>query len=156
MDYEKYLEEIKSYIKKSSKKQRVLAVFVLITILAAVVFAINPEKKLLERRNSQRRSDVANILNSVYQYSIDHSGELPESITTQPTVICKSNALSCDGLVDISEITDDEKYLLSKVPVDPKEKNANSSGYQIHKLTNGRISVSAPLAENNAVISLSK
>ncbi|KKQ38971.1 MAG: hypothetical protein US57_C0026G0007 [Candidatus Moranbacteria bacterium GW2011_GWC2_37_73] len=145
MDYEKYLEEIKSYIKKSSKKQRVLAVFVLITILAAVVFAINPEKKLLERRNSQRRSDVANILNSVYQYSIDHSGELPESITTQPTVICKSNALSCDG-----------KYLLSKVPVDPKEKNANSSGYQIHKLTNGRISVSAPLAENNAVISLSK
>ncbi|MDD5463852.1 MAG: hypothetical protein PHP62_01785 [Candidatus Moranbacteria bacterium] len=156
MDYEKYLEEIKNYIKKSTKKQRALFLAGLVIVLGVVIVAINPAKKMLEMRNSQRRSDVVNILNSVYQYSIDHSGELPESITTQPTVICKSNALSCDGLVDISEITDDEKYLLSKVPVDPKEKDANSSGYQILKHSNGRISVSAPLAENNAVINLSK
>ncbi|HCO99435.1 MAG TPA: hypothetical protein DIT56_02400 [Candidatus Moranbacteria bacterium] len=156
MDYEKYLEEIKNYIKKSTKKQRALFLVGLVIVLGVVIVAINPAKKMLEMRNSQRRSDVVNILNSVYQYSIDHSGELPESITTQPTVICKSNALSCDGLVDISEITDDEKYLLSKVPVDPKEKDVNSSGYQILKHSNGRISVSAPLAENNAVINLSK
>ncbi|HBI33831.1 MAG TPA: hypothetical protein DEA43_04285 [Candidatus Moranbacteria bacterium] len=156
MDYEKYLEEIKGYIKKSTKKQRVWFVVGLLVVLGVVIVAINPAKKMLEMRNSQRRSDVVNILNSVYQYSIDHPDALPESITAQPTMICKSTALSCDGLVDISKITGDKKYLLSKVPVDPKEKNVNSSGYQISKLANGRISVSAPLAENNAVINLSK
>ncbi|KKQ51260.1 MAG: hypothetical protein US70_C0020G0010 [Parcubacteria group bacterium GW2011_GWD2_38_11] len=156
MDYEKYLEEINIYIKKSTKKQRIFVVFVLLVVLLVVIIAINPAKKMLEIRNSQRRSDVVNILNSVYQYSIEHNGALPESITSEPTMICKSGALSCDGLVDISEIANNKRYLLLKVPVDPKEKNVNSSGYQISKLANGRISVSAPLAENNAVISLSK
>jgi hypothetical protein len=156
MNYEEYFEKTKSIIHKSSLWQRMLAALVLLSILIVAIILINPAKKLLEMRNSQRRSDVVNILNSVYEYSLDNNGNLPSSITAQPTMICRSKATSCDGLVDISEIIRNKKYLLSAVPVDPAEKNANSSGYQISKLSNGRISVAAPLAENNAAISLSK
>lgn len=156
MNYEEYLEKFKSFAKKSTLKQRFGASFVLVVILVGGIVYINPAKKLLEMRNSQRRSDVVNILNSVYQYSIEHNGELPAAITLEPTMICKSNASSCDGLVDISNVIKDGRYVISKVPVDPREKSANSSGYQIFRLASGRISVAAPLAENNAVISLSK
>jgi len=111
---------------------------------------------LLEMRNSQRRSDVVNILNAVYQYSADHGGDLPFQLAGSPAMICRSKAQSCEGLVDISQILASEKKVLSSVPVDPKEKDPNSSGYQISRLANGRINVTAPLAENNAAISLSK
>lgn len=156
MNYEQYLKRVGDIIKNSKPWQKISAGLAVVIILVMVVIVINPAKKLLEMRNSQRRTDVVNILNSVYQYSLDHGGALPASITSEPTMICKSKASSCEGLVDISGITGDKKYLLSAVPTDPKEKNTNSSGYQISRLANGRISVAAPLAENKAVISLSK
>lgn len=156
MEYEKYLEKIKSFIEKSTLWQRAIFIFLIVVILVVVIILINPAKKLLEMRNSQRRTDVANILNSVYQYALDNEGNLPSSITFKPTMICRTGAQSCDGMVDVSQIVSNKKYLLLSVPVDPTEKNTNSSGYQISKLSNGRISVSAPLAENKAVISRSK
>jgi len=156
MDYEEFLKKIKVFAKETTLGQRAIFAFFILIIIAGSVYLYNPQKKLLERRNAQRRSDVVNILNSVYQYSLDHSGELPFSITSEPKKICKTRAQSCDGLVDISDVINNKKYLLSAVPIDPKEKDANSSGYEISKLSSGRISVSAPLAENGAVISLSK
>lgn len=155
MEYQKYLELFKKKISDLSRAQWAGVIFVAIIALGAAVYFIDPQKKLLERRNSQRRSDVVNILNAVYKYSVDNE-TLPDSITTTPTMICKSGAQSCDGLVDISEIIKKEEKLLSEVPVDPKSNDPNNSGYQIFKSPNGRINVSAPLAENNAVISLSK
>ena len=156
MDYKKYLEKVKNFVKKSTLGQRFLAGFFLCIVLAVVVYFINPSKKLVEMRNSQRRSDVVNILNSIYQYSLDRGGQLPFEISSKPVMICKTKASSCEGLVDISEITGNKKYLLSSMPVDPRESSVNASGYEISRLASGRISVSAPLAENNAVISLSK
>ena len=156
MEYQELVEKGKKIMKNLTIVQKIVIALAIVIILAVAVYFINPPKKFLEMRNSQRRSDVVNILNSVYQYSIDHNGQLPSIISSTPTMICKTKAPSCDGLVDISEITSNKKYLLSQVPVDSKEKDVNSSGYQIVKLGSGRISVSAPLAENGAVISLSK
>lgn len=156
MDYEKYLEKVKIFSKNMTLFQKIIGIFVMLLIVSVVVLLLNPQKKLAERRNAQRRSDVANVLNSVYQYAVDNNGQLPGNITAKPNMICRDNSKSCDGLVDISEIIKDKRYLLSAVPIDPKEKDANISGYQIAKLTNGRISVIAPLAENKAVVSLSK
>lgn len=156
MEYEKYLEKSKSLIVESTTRQRIFAGLILLILLGIVIFLLNPSKKLLERRNSQRRNDVVNILNAVYQYGVDNEGKLPESITNIPNMICQGKASSCEGLVDLSEVVDAEKKLLSEIPIDPREKSLSSSGYQISKLSNGRINVIAPLAENNAVISLSK
>ena len=156
MEYQEYIEKAKVIVKNLTILQKIGIALVVILILAVAVYFINPSKKLLERRNSQRRSDVVNILNAVYLYSVDNGGQLPSIISSTPTAVCKSNAASCDGLVDISAVTSNKKYLLSEVPVDPRESDVNNSGYKIVKLPSGRISVSAPLAENNAVISLSK
>lgn len=156
MEYEKYLEKSKNFIVKTTLWQRVFAGLFLLVILGGYVAYMNPAKKLLEMRNSQRRSDAVNILNAVYQFSTESNVEFPPSIKETPKSICRSDATSCEGLVDLSEVVKVEKRLLSEIPVDPREKDKNSSGYQISRLANGRISVSAPLAENGVIINFSK
>lgn len=137
----------------------VLLVVAVIAILAAIVIiAINPGKQLGDARNTQRQADVTTILNGVYQYSLDNSGSLPSGITTTATEICATGAASCTGLVDISAISSNEKYLTS-VPKDPQCSTTcatNGTGYKILKTSNGRITVSAPAAEQGKTISVTR
>jgi len=134
----------------------ILLVVAAIAILAGVVIlAINPTKQLGDTRNAQRRSDVNTILNAVYQYAIDNSGTLPAAITTSSTEVCKTGAVSCSGLIDLSVLTASEKYLTS-VPTDPTGVSTNGSGYNIIKSANGRVTVSAPSAEQSATISVTR
>lgn len=156
MQYEGYLKNFKEFVKKTTFLQRLGGGILLFLVIGIGVYFYNPQEKLLEMRNSQRRSDVVNILNAVYQFGVDNDNALSTLIPAEPGMICRSGATSCDGLVNISQIIAVEKRLLSKMPVDPKEKNSNSSGYQISHLANGRISVSAPLAENGVIINQSK
>jgi len=134
----------------------ILLVVAAIAILAGIVIvAINPAKQLGDTRNSQRRADVNTILNAVYQYSIDNNGTLPSSITTTATEICKTGG-TCTGLVDLSVLTNSEKYLIS-MPKDPNGTcNTNGVCYEIYKTANGRITVTAPDAEQGATISVSR
>ena len=105
-------------------------------------------------RNSQRQADISVIINAVYQYSIDNNGDYPPAITTKPTAICKTNA-KCDSLVDLSVLTKNEKYLVA-LPIDPKATGQYSTGYEISKDKNGRVTVSAPLAEAGKKITLTR
>ncbi len=135
----------------------ILLVVAAIAILAGIVIlAINPSKQLGDTRNAQRHADVATILNAVYQYDIDNAGTLPASITTVPTEICKTGATICTGLIDLSALTLNEKYLTA-IPHDPNGAcNTNGVCYQISKSVNGRISVNAPSAEQGATISVTR
>jgi hypothetical protein len=128
---------------------------VAVIVIGALIFAINPKKRFTKMRNDDRRTNAQNILNAVYQYAADNNNILPSSITETPKMICKPKAVSCDGLADLSEIVAQKKYI-SAIPVDPLEKDQNSSGYEIYKSANGRINIVALKAENNATISLSK
>ncbi|MCX6793144.1 MAG: prepilin-type N-terminal cleavage/methylation domain-containing protein [Candidatus Falkowbacteria bacterium] len=144
---------------KSSKKGftliEILLVVAAIAILAGIViFAINPTKQLGETRNAQRRADVNTILNAVYQYAIDNNGTVPASITTTQTGICKTGG-TCTGLIDLSVLTASEKYLTS-MPFDPSTSTVNSTGYEIKKTANNRITVVAPGAEQSATISATR
>ena len=134
----------------------ILLVVALIAILAGIVIlAINPNKQLGETRNAERRADVNTILNAVYQYTIDNNGTLPTSIDTIATEICKTGG-TCTGLIDLSVLTNDEKYITS-MPVDPSGTcDANGVCYKILKTSNGRITVSAPDAEQTATISVTR
>jgi prepilin-type N-terminal cleavage/methylation domain-containing protein len=133
----------------------ILLVVAAIAILAGIVIiAINPGKQLGETKNAQRRTDVNTILNAVYQYSIDNSGTLPTAITTTQTEICKTGG-TCAGLIDLSVLTDDEKYLVS-MPLDPTGASTNGAGYEIYKSANGRVTVVAPDAEQGATISVTR
>lgn len=132
----------------------ILLVVALIGILAGIVIlAVNPAKQLAEAHNAQRRADVNTILNAVYQYAIDHNGVMPGTITGDYQEICGTPTQDCSGLLDLSALTDAEKYLTS-IPRDPNTEgcNANSSCYQIKRSANDRISVYAPRAENGAAV----
>ncbi|MCX6795327.1 MAG: prepilin-type N-terminal cleavage/methylation domain-containing protein [Candidatus Falkowbacteria bacterium] len=132
----------------------ILLVVAAIAILAGIVIlAINPNKQLGETRNAQRRADVTTILNAVYQYSIDN-GTLPAAITASSTDVCKTG-VSCGSLIDLSVLTASEKYLTA-LPSDPKSSTASSTGYQILKTANNRVTVTANNAEQSATISVTR
>lgn len=133
----------------------ILLVVAAIAILSGIVIlAINPSKQLGDARNAQRRADINTILNAVYQYSIDNNGSLPASITNDLTAICSTGS-NCDGYIDLSVLTDYQKYILA-VPTDPTAANGADSGYMIEKTDFGRVVVSAPSAENGATISVTR
>ncbi len=136
----------------------ILLVVAAIAILAGIVIiAINPGKQLADTRNAQRRVNVNTILNAVYQYEIDNKGALPAGIPVAPTgalEICKTGGV-CTGLVDLSSLTLNETYLTA-IPTDPTGVNTNGTGYKIQQSANGRITVNAPSAEQNANISVTR
>ncbi len=137
----------------------VLLVVAIIAILAGIVIiAINPGKNLGDTRNSQRSADVNTILNATYQYSLDNNGTLPAGITTTATEICATGAASCTGLVDLTALTTNGKYVVS-IPKDPQCSTVcatNGTGYKIAKDANGRLIVNAPSAEQSKTISVTK
>lgn len=134
----------------------ILLVVAAIGILAGIVIlAINPNKQLGETRNAQRQNDVTTILNAVYQYALDNDGSLPTSIDTSAGEICKTDAASCTGLIDLSVLTDAEEYLTS-MPTDPTGSSTNGAGYEILRTANERVTVSAPDAEQGATISVTR
>lgn len=147
--------------KKGFTLLEVLLVVAIIAVLAGIVIiAINPGKNLGDTRNSQRQADVTTILNGVYQYSLDNNGSLPTGITTTSTEICATGASSCTGLVDLSTVTANGKYLVS-IPKDPQCGTGtvcatNGTGYKVSKDANGRITVTAPSAEQSKTISVTR
>jgi type IV pilus assembly protein PilA len=143
--------------KKGFTLLEVLLVVAIIGILAGIVIlAINPGKQLADSRNTQRKADVTTILNGVYQYAIDTNGTIPSTITLTPTGICKTNPSgNCSGLIDLSTLTTNEKYLVA-IPTDPTGASGDNVGYNISKSSNGRVTVSAPHAENSVTISVTR
>jgi len=135
----------------------ILLVVAAIAILAGIVIlAINPQKQLADTRNSERSVDVNTILNGVYQYAIDNDGILPTTIDATATEICKTDETTCAGLVDLSVLTDNGTYLTA-IPIDPQGGiDPAGVGYTIMENANGRITVSAPNAENTAIITATR
>lgn len=130
-----------------------LLVIGIIAILASIVIvAINPTKQLGDARDAQRRSDVNTILNAVYQYAIDNNGSLPAGIsTTSASEICVTDTTDCNE-VNLDVLTG--SYLV-RLPVDPQA-TGTGTDYFIVQDSNGRITVSAPSAEQSASISVTR
>jgi prepilin-type N-terminal cleavage/methylation domain-containing protein len=133
----------------------VLLVVGIVAILAGIVIlAINPSKNLADTRNAQRRVDVNTILNASYQYAIDNNGSVPATITTTATDVCNTGGV-CTGIIDLGVLALNGKYIVA-LPKDPTAATANSTGYQVIKDVNNRITVNAPGAEQGAVISVTR
>lgn len=139
--------------KKGFTLIEVLLVIAILAILASIVIvAINPAKQFASARDAQRQSDVYSILNALHQYALDNEGSFPGDLTTDELEICKTDSLSCAELYDLSELTDDQLYLVS-MPQDPQcgatlaNCSENGTGYFVGLTENGRVIVSAYGAE---------
>lgn len=142
----------------------ILLVVAAIAILAGIVIlAINPSKQLGETRNVQRRADVNTIMNAIYQYSIDNSGNLPSGIdsTATSSQVFGTNTSSCDtGCTATTTVaaclslasTLVPTYLVG-IPYDPAG-STSFSDYYVNKFSSGRIEVGACDPEQSATISI--
>lgn len=149
--------------KKKGRRQKgftlveVLLVIGILSILASIVIiAINPAKQLADARDAQRLSDIYTIMNALHQYAADNEGMFPENASTTERDICRTDAVSCAGLIDLSVLTDNEAYLVTMpeeplCAVDEELCDANSVGYTILKTANGRMTVRAGHAENTTI-----
>ena len=143
----------------------ILLVVAALGILAGIVIlAINPGKQLADTRNAARKIDVNTIINGIYQYSLDNNGNLPSGLavatclTVAASEICRSSITptsSCVDFVDLSQITVNEKYLVS-IPLDPSASSPTGTGYRAVKTANGRVEVCAPNAEQGATITVKR
>lgn len=144
---------IRSFNKKGFTIIEMLVVIAIIGLLAAVII-VSVTAVRAKGRNAQRSSDVSSILTAVYQYALDNNNQLPATITTTATDICRTGA-SCTGLIDLSVLTTSQKYVVS-MPTDPLSTSTADTGYQISKNANNRVTVSAASAEAGATISATR
>ena len=137
----------------------VVALLAIVTMIA--MKALNPVKQLGDTRNAQRRSDIITISEALYQYTVDNGGTVPTDIpqsddcfSSDSYEICRTGSSDCTGLVDLSYLTDQQKYLV-EIPYDPDKDivTGNKTGYHVVRNMYGRIQVCAPYAEQEAVLS---
>jgi len=132
----------------------VLVVVALVAILAAITFiAINPAKNFADARNTQRSSDVAEILSAVTQYISEQGHTIGDfaNVTTCPTTKAIGTTA---GNVNLTTLLVDS-YIVG-IPTDPSVGTAGDTGYTICKTVTSRVTVTAPNAENGKTISVKR
>ena len=134
---------------------------ILAVLLTITLIAINPARQFSQSNNTKRRSDILTILNAIGQYAADHKGALPNGITV---------GTATAGAEISSSATDLCTYLISDyvsaLPVDPLTNNgapvatcsgSYDTGYRVVRSSfNNRITVDAPNAELNEVITVTR
>lgn len=139
--------------KKAFTLLEVLLVIALISILFVIsVVMINPYQQVGDINNAQRRADVLSIYTAVNQYRDANSGNLPTGITDELKSICKPGCSVSSDKIDISEAI--EPYIaFGNIPIDPQQsENSDVTGYTIYVTSQGRVVVSATLAQNGDII----
>jgi type IV pilus assembly protein PilA len=124
-----------------------LVVIGIIAILAAIVIiAVNPARQYAQSRDATRTSDTQAILDAVHQYSADNNGNLPNDDSGSPIATCptQTEANSLAGSL--------APTYLSSVPADPQD----NSSYNVCQDASGRVTVSAPNAEIESVIEVTR
>ncbi|MBI5414925.1 type II secretion system protein [Candidatus Peregrinibacteria bacterium] len=124
-------------------------------LIGIVVFIINPGKQVSESRNSERQEEINDIILAVYKYALEHEGRFPENISSELREICDISGEECRNLVDLGVLFSEKKYL-EKIPVDPKGFFEHGVGYKIRITDDGKITVTAPLAENGETIEITR
>ncbi len=112
-----------------------MVVIGIIAILAAVVLvAVNPLRQFANARDTQRRNDVYQVVNAIYQYTVENDGNAPTDITTTPGQLGTAGVDLSDELVPT---------YIPAIPMDPVDGTEANTGYTIFRDANGRIVASA-------------
>ncbi len=151
MNFNFNLEEIKNRLK--TKQAIAIIAFIAVVVIVAGIFWLNPAKKLMNNRNAQRRVDIVTILSAFHLYNGENPS-LMEKLSENPIEICKSQAQNCDGLIDLSVLTDDKNF--KKLPEDPRNESERGIGYKISKNANNRVTITAMYPEGGVTISTTR
>lgn len=145
-------------IRKGFTLIELLVVIGIIGILAAVVLvAVNPGRQFAQARDTQRRSDLLQITNAIYQFAAEHEGNLPgtddtvaiSNFPTTPT--CIGTGGSCFDLGAAGEVDGNSDGIteptvptyIAALPEDPSVGITADTGYTIYVDTDGRVVASA-------------
>jgi prepilin-type N-terminal cleavage/methylation domain-containing protein len=128
-----------------------LTVISIIGILTTVmVVAVNPARQFARARDTQRETDLIAILSSVYQYTSEHSGGLPDTdgnpaTSNFPTTLtCIGTTSPCFNLGGAGETGDlIVPVYMSSMRKDPLTGTDANTGYFIYKDVNDRLVASA-------------
>lgn len=139
----------------------ILIVIGIMAILAtAIILAINPPRQFAQARNTQRWSNVNNILDAIYQNAVENrgnfncaAGSLPASATTMKSGVAGYDICNCLVV-----------NYLGSMPFDPSDAAAQytdcsdyDTGYMVMQdATTNRITVAAPSAELAVSISITR
>lgn len=147
-------------IKKGFTLIEILIVLALIGVLTTtLVVAINPAHQFATARDTQRETDLYSIISAVYQYSSEHSGELPDTdgdpdTNNFPTTsTCIGTDLGCFNLAAAGG--EDEEIVpvyMPSMPMDPSEGTPENSLYLIHVDENDRLVASASAETKDPIV----
>jgi type IV pilus assembly protein PilA len=139
---------------------------ILAILLAITLIAINPTKHFQDTRNAQRQSDVAAILDGVYEYEAGNSGTLPPTLASVSTSSGSPSPIASSGSGFVNPCADLVPTYLADLPKDPSTGTrvasttcggTYSTGYTIYKsAASSRFTVTAPSAEGSASISVTR
>lgn len=155
-----------SYRRSGFTLIELLIVMAILTVLFAItIVAVNPSRQFSQANNTQRRSDLSAILNSVFQYTADNRGALPAGISVTAQQIGNSAAgncsITCGAAVTPAACLNLEPALVStylaSIPYDPLQTSPATTHYAITKsATNNRITLTACDAELGQTISITR
>jgi len=138
----------------------ILLVIALIGVLSStMVIAINPAHQFAKARDTQRETDLYVIVSAIYQYSSEHSGELPDTDgdptdSNFPTsATCIGTDVGCFNLANAGE--DGEKITpvyMVEMPMDPSGGTPENTLYSIHADENGRLVASASAETKDPIV----
>jgi prepilin-type N-terminal cleavage/methylation domain-containing protein len=148
--------------KKGFTLIELLLVIVIISILvAAVLVAIDPAKRLADTRDSRRWEDMRSLLDTVLKYMVDNEGDYPNGIdaTTTSSQVLGTSVSGCDttctATTTVSACLDFGPSAIglvgpyiAKIPFDPKTGSNANTDYYINKTLDGRIKIGTCDPEN--------
>jgi prepilin-type N-terminal cleavage/methylation domain-containing protein len=129
----------------------ILVVLAIIGVLATILMVvINPGQQIAKARDVQRETDLYAILSSIYQYSREHGGDLPDTdgdpdTNNFPTSLtCIGESVTCFNLGAAGDAGETMvPVYMPSIPADPKTGSNQDTGYMIYVDSYNRLVASA-------------
>ncbi len=143
--------------KKGFTLVEILVVVGLIAVLAAItIIAINPAKNFADARNTQRSSDVTQILNAITQYTSEQGKALADFGTVPLCSATPAHVGTGTGNINVATLLV-ANYIVA-IPKDPSVGTDADTGYTIcsDSVGTSRVQIAAPSAENGKTIAVKR